>query len=114
MNITLDQLKEIAKAGYGGVDEDYNPLRCKVMNVCNYPSYGVCEFVMKEYVDSSPLSIMTIHYNLLRFRNDTHLLPLIVKANTQFIKESSCVYPDNRFNHLAAIRKMEELGIIEK
>lgn len=114
MNITLEQLKEIANAGYGGIDKGYNPTDCKVANVCNYPNLGLCELVLKDYVDSSPKSIMTIHYNLLRFRHDYHYIPLIIKAKTQFIKESSCVYPDNRFCSLAAIRKMEELGLIEK
>ncbi|MBK5723000.1 hypothetical protein JGH11_19205 [Dysgonomonas sp. Marseille-P4677] len=85
MNITLDQLKEIAKAGYESNISDFN------MNGC--------------YIRGTETSIALLD-------GDCIYLFLICYDN-----ENTFIHFDRtnaRFNHLAAIRKMEELGIIEK
>lgn len=74
MNITLYQLKEIAKAGYGD---------SKYMDMI-YPIF----------------SVTTDHKNFVQFHADFMGLGI---DQSRF-----------SFNALAAIRKMEELGLIEK
>lgn len=80
MNITLDQLKEIAKAGYN-----------------RHPS-----ILLDIENNSIAINNNTIH-------TDSILLCVIKQDDFIHIQAT-----DTKFNHLAAIRKMEELGIIEK
>lgn len=86
MQIILDQLKEIAKAGYG------------------------------EFVTNTMWSDSDFSYDLENFR-------YVIKYANEPIFMLWCnhkmdyLYFDSSrtvFNHLAAIRKMEELGLIEK
>lgn len=87
MQITLSQLKEIAKAGY----ERSSVYNKKLIDECSI-----------EWDDT---------ISLLLYPKD-----MIAILHIE-IYSASCVYIDANgyyFNHLAAIRKMEELGLIEK
>lgn len=87
MQITLQQLKEIAKAGYKGCSGYYLAVldKCTLNGVND--CYGLHNPETKE--------------DILYFESD----------NTGLIWIDS---DGIKFNHLAAIRKMEELGLIEK
>lgn len=86
MQITLQKLKEIAKAGYEG------ELPGKGLNVNQSVDY--------EYRNV---------YTLLDYSG-----AIILKLVVGFKHVSIPVLFTSNFNHLAAIRKMEELGLIEK
>lgn len=89
MNITLDQLKEIAKAGYGS-------------NRCEKMDFRFVDQKVLEYKDYILLDQHCLQwYNYLKIR---------VRSNVNF----SIIDVSDNFNHLSAIRKMEELGLIEK
>lgn len=83
MQITLDQLKEIAKAGYE--DEAYIEIIDRsTMNIDNSYRYSLHHEYYEFVMNYAP----KIGYVMF--------------------------YPNDHFNALAAIRKMEELGLIEK
>lgn len=89
MSITLDQLKEIAKAGYRD-----NPYLLSLIDDSNSTERE------RPYDNEIELYNVETSETLLVLRISDNLVYL---GSEEFI-----------FNHLAAIRKMEELGIIEK
>lgn len=105
MKITLEQLQEIAKAGWGtrsGINIDmFN-------NIRNNGSYYIKNGNNLEYIKSIDLAdnngqvLLTIITNMCPFE--------FKKAYLNF---SSSHGTDVNFNHLAAIKKMRDLGLIE-
>lgn len=93
MNINLQQLKEIAKAGYGG------ELRNKDWQA---------EYITDAKNESNG-SILKYRY-ISNGQSDEYTA-FGVFVMTDYVR-FVCTSP--YFNHLAAIRKMEELGLIEK
>lgn len=83
MQITLEQLKEIAKAGY---------VSGKTYDIIDFAYMGVGNCLYSLYIDGMQMDLFTLEYR---------------KEYIEFIADSP-------FNHLAAIRKMEELGLIPK
>lgn len=86
MNITLQQLKEIAKAGYG-------------------------EFITDTMLSDSELTYDAENFRyVIKYANEpVFMLWCNHKMDYLYLDSFRTV-----FNHLAAIRKMEELGLIEK
>ncbi|MFT3994815.1 MAG: hypothetical protein QM660_10935 [Dysgonomonas sp.] len=99
MQITLEQLKEIAKAGYEEcqpeivsrlLDTDYE------LNLLNSGKLYIleCECTELNIIGKNYESIIGLRY----------VSPIFVEVRGYY----------SQFNSLAAIRKMEELGLIEK
>lgn len=90
MKITLDQLKEIAKAGYGGTLSNFKMegTYFEEGHLSRILKDGDCNYIFQIY-----------HTNAFNADNQWYI---------RFDKTSKS------FNHLAAIRKMEELGLIPK
>lgn len=86
MQITLSQLKEIAKAGYGSISLGRNLLRHSSVDSGGRYTHTL--------TDNSGAIIMQLITGL-KYAS----IPISFTSN---------------FNHLAAIRKMEELGLIDK
>lgn len=99
MNITLDQLKEIAKAGYVGMPYPVTKELTESIDECSI-------YISKTIYDGT----------LFRLHKKGCLIPSYI-LDVVICGISKVYFNTPRafsFNHLAAIRKMEELGIIEK
>lgn len=105
MKITLEQLKEIAKAGWGtrsGIDIDtFN-------NVRNNGTYYIQNGDNLEHIKSIDLTD----------NNRQILLAIItnvgsIHSEKTYLNFSSSHGTDVNFDHLSAIKKMRDLGLIE-
>lgn len=105
MKITLEQLKEITKAGWGtrsGIDIDmFN-------NVRNNGTYYIQNGDNLEYIKSIDLTD----------NNRQILLTIITNVDSihsekTYLNFSSSHGTDVNFDHLSAIKKMRDLGLIE-
>lgn len=105
MQITLSQLKEIAKAGYGYV-WDAMPEWNKARDFISHPNNTVYRLTLARITYKSDCEYSCDAFEL----TDKTFFSLIVGEKYIQLKP----IPQYYFNHLSAIRKMEELGLIEK
>lgn len=108
MNITLDQLKEIAKAGYG----------VKKLIWCDYDAEGTDIIILEERSDYCVYKLRASMLSLLPPKTTigwSTCFSIHISKDKGLVNLYSSNYPTlTPFNHLTAIRKMEELGLIEK
>lgn len=107
MNITLQQLKEIAKAGYGYVWDAFSEWN-DAKDFVSGSSNTIYKLTTAEitYISEDEYSC-----DLFELRDKT-FFTLIIGKLSNYIQIKPI--PQYYFNHLAAIRKMEEFGLIEK
>lgn len=113
MQITLQQLKEIAKAGYGDgvLSSNIFNLESSYIFVENENESFIRYILRSKYL-----------FNIWMHRPDGYLdsdysyeKVLEIEIADGYVNITTCqLYVSSKFNHLAAIRKMEELGLIEK
>lgn len=107
MQITLSQLKEIAKAGYGYVWDSF-PEWNDANDFVSGSSSTIYRLTVAEitYISEDEYSCDSVELV------DKTFFTLIVGKLSHYVQLKPI--PQYYFNHLAAIRKMEELGLIEK